>query len=402
MSTLLTSAGTVAPLVQSFTYVAPGEFTPRAPSGYLPSDLTPVLTHLPTILYLCPNIDTLVLENINDISLKDWQHLFPASAAALKHIQRFTWSYYSGWRRGRNFSRVWFSVLANFKSLTELRLANCVFDFEATADVPADAFSRVRKLELENICWSMSDMQRFAPLLPNVEALDLKTIKVFPYPTTSYHPLPPMFKKLRALTIDCASRILSPNHHICQFLAPSMRNSLEYLSMSGGCSLCPAFFKNLSISTLDIRLSQLRVCGGFETTRELNDIIVRYVEHCPGIQRVLIEAPSMAVVDKDDVNRGGETDIGRRGSWVFVDVDYRPAAVDDVPLRHRNLQQHLCMQDDAQLAIDKNDLIQPMARSSSFRRQIVGIPEKRLTELESVYSRFLSGQPNAAMQQYDS
>ncbi|KAK7208562.1 hypothetical protein BZA70DRAFT_287864 [Myxozyma melibiosi] len=381
VSTLLTCAGTIAPLVQSFTYVAPGEFTPRAPSGYLPSDLTPVLTHLPTILHLCPNIETLVLENINDITLKDWQHLFPASAVALKRIRFFKWSYYSGWRRGRNFSRAWFPVLASFKALHELSLANCVIDSEATSGVSVAAFLGVQKLELENICWSMSDMQSFAPLLPNVECLDMKTIKVFPYPTTAYHPLPPMFTKLRALSVDCASRILSPKHHICNFLAPSLRTSLEYLSLSGGCSLCPAFFKNLSIPTLYIHLSQLRVCGGFESTRDLNDVIVSYVDNCPNIERVDIEAPSMAIVDKDGHNLGGETDIGRRGSWVFVDIDFRLTEKEKI-LKAAREGEH---SERSGLHSEEDEINRPMARTGSMRKHIIGIPEARLRELEHVY-----------------
>ncbi|KAK9461605.1 uncharacterized protein V1516DRAFT_616380, partial [Lipomyces oligophaga] len=327
VSTLLTSTSSIAPLIRSFSYTAPGEFTPRAPSGYLPSDMTPILAHLPTILHLCPNIHTLVLENLNDISRKDWEHLFPASAVALQSLRRFSWSYYSGWRRGRNFSRVWFPVLARCPYLTDVRVANCVIDplaVDSPSLVNSKPFLHVRNLSLENICWSMQDMDAFAPLFPNVELLDLKTIKVFPYPTSSHHPLLSMFKNLRALSIDCASRILSPNHHICSFLAPSLRNSLEYLSISGGCSLCPSFFNNLHVPSLTIHLSQLRVCGGFENVRALNDAIIAYVhDNDAQLGRVLIEAPSLAVVDRRDINHGGETDIGRQGVWTFADIDRR-------------------------------------------------------------------------------
>ncbi|KAK9240837.1 hypothetical protein V1525DRAFT_394039 [Lipomyces kononenkoae] len=368
--TLLTSSETIAPLVQSFTYTAPGEFTPRAPSGYLPSDLTPILTHLPTILHICPNMESLSLENVNDISLKDWEHLFPESTPSIRRIQKFSWSYYAGWRRGRNFSHVWFPVLARFTSLRQIRLSNCVISPEAMRNVPNDAFVNVDTLYLENICFSLEDMETFAPLLPNVERLDLKTIKVIPSPTTSYHPLPPMFKKLKILTIDCPSRILSANHHICSFLAPSLRTSLQGLSVSGGSSLCPAFFKNLTIDSLAIHLTQLRLCNGFESMRELNDVVVNCIKSNPQTKRVIIEAPSLAVVDKCNVNHGGVSDIGRKGQWVIVDVDYREQKREG---RH-NIRKF------------KNKPQSSHSEHGSNRRQqILGIDEQRLLELDSAY-----------------
>ncbi|KAK9248624.1 hypothetical protein V1506DRAFT_551341 [Lipomyces tetrasporus] len=370
VSTLLSSSLTIAPLVQSFSYTAPGEFTPRAASGYLPSDLTPILTHLPTILHLCPNIESLALENVNDVSLKDWQHLFPASAAAMQRIQKFSWSYYAGWRRGRNFSHVWFQVLARFANLREIRLANCVINPEAMSNIPLGAFVNVDTLFLQNICWSMQDMETFAPLLPNVEYLDLMTIKVIPSPTTPYHPLPPMFKKLKALTMDCPSRILSTNHHICSFLAPSLRTSLRALSVSGGCSLCPAFFKNLRIDTLSVHLSQLRLCQGFESMRELNDVVVNCIKANPFTKRAVIEAPSLAVVDKNEVNHGGVTDIGRTGRWVLVDVDYR----EQKQPGRKNIRKFEDKPESAHLEHGYNT-----------RHQILGIEEKRLRDLESAY-----------------
>ncbi|KAK9367379.1 hypothetical protein V1509DRAFT_626453 [Lipomyces kononenkoae] len=370
--TLLTSSSTIAPLVQSITYTAPGEFTPRAPSGYLPSDLTPILTHLPTILHVCPNVESLSLENMNDISLKDWEHLFPESPACMQRIQKFSWSYYAGWRRGRNFSHVWFEVLARFTSLREIRLSNCVISPEAMRNVPPDAFLNVDTLYLENICFSLEDMEMFAPLLPNVERLDLKTIKVIPSPTTSYHPLPPMFKKLKILTIDCPSRILSTNHHICSFLAPSLRNSLQGLYVSGGSSLCPSFFKNLTIDSLAIHLTQLRLCNGFESMRELNDVVVKCIKANPHTKRVIIEAPSLAVVDKHNVNHGGVSDIGRKGRWVIVDVDYRE-------LQNRDAGRH-------NIRKFKNKPQSSHSEHGSNRRQQkLGIDEHRLLELESTY-----------------
>ncbi|KAK9432946.1 hypothetical protein V1505DRAFT_305233 [Lipomyces doorenjongii] len=370
VSTLLTSSLTLAPLVQSFSYTAPGEFTPRATTGYLPSDLTPILTHLPTILHICPNIESLSLENMNDISLKDWQHLFPASAASMQRIQKFSWSYYAGWRRGSNFSHVWFQVLARFTNLRQIWLSSCVIDPEAMKNVPSDAFVNIDTLYLENICWSMQDMEIFTRLLPNVEYLDLKTIKVFPAPTTSYHPLPLMFKKLKTLIMDCPSRILSTNHHICSFLAPSLRTSLQVLSVSGGSSLCPAFFKNLRVDNIIVHLTQLRLCNGFESMRELNDVVVNCVKSNQHTKRVIIEAPSLAVVDKHDVNYGAISDIGRQGQWVLVDVDYREQ-------KQEALQNIRKFQDKPESSHSEH--------AYDTRHEILGIDEARMQELESAY-----------------
>ncbi|KAK9345709.1 hypothetical protein V1522DRAFT_106963 [Lipomyces starkeyi] len=370
VSTLLTSSLTLAPLVQSFSYTAPGEFTPRAATGYLPSDLTPILTHLPTILHICPNIESLSLENMNDISLKDWQHLFPASAASMLRIQKFSWSYYAGWRRGSNFSHVWFQVLARFTNLRQIRLSSCVIDPEAMSNVPSDAFVNIDTLYLENICWSMQDMEIFTRLLRNVEYLDLKTIKVLPAPTTSYHPLPLMFKKLKTLNMDCPSRILSTNHHICSFLAPSLRTSLQVLSFSGGSSLCPAFFKNLKIDSIIVHLTQLRLCNGFESMRELNDVVVNCVKSNQHTKRVIIEAPSLAVVDKHDVNHGAVSDIGRQGQWVLVDVDYREQKQEG----RQNIRK---FEDKPESSHTEH--------AYNTRHQILGIDEARLQELESAY-----------------
>ncbi|KAK9447139.1 uncharacterized protein V1518DRAFT_377307 [Limtongia smithiae] len=391
VSTLLTSPTTIAPLVHSFSYTAPGEFTPRAPSGYLPSDLTPVLTHLPTILHLCPNMENLSLDNLNDITLKDWEHLFPTSAVALRRIRRFTWSYYSGWRRGRNFSRVWFKVLSRFTALTQLRLANCVIDPEAMDDTPHGSFFGVTHLILENICWSMQDMDMIAALLPNVHFLDLKTIKVFPYPNTPYHPLPPMFKRLRSLIVDCPTRILSPNHHICAFLEPSLKTSLEYLSVTGGCSLCPLFFKGMRIGYLSVRLSQLRICNGFESARELNDAVIENIRNQSDIKRVVIEAPSLAVVDKNNVNHGGMTDIGRRGHWILADVDMRDkseiAAQSSSSRRQSSVSSTLADFPDTQI---DNSALAPAYNANGKRVQIVGISEDRILELEAIYRQCMA------------
>ncbi|KAK9467383.1 hypothetical protein V1512DRAFT_275356 [Lipomyces arxii] len=360
ISTLLTSPITLTPLVQSFTYTAPGEFTPRSATGYQPSDLTPILAHLPTLLHICFNLDSLSLQNVNDVTLKDWEHLFPASAAAVNTISSFTWSYYSGWRRGRNFSRVWFSVLSRFTGLTHINLANCLIDPDALENVPEGAFKNVKSVSIENICFSMEGMAKFASLFPNVEELDMKTIKVSPPPPTPYHPLPPLFKHLKSLSIDCPSRILSNQHHICSFLAPRLRNTLESLYVSGGCSLCPSFFNNLQVDVLHLRLSQLRVCHGFENLRDVNNSVVKFIDSNPTAKRVLIDAPSLAVVDRTERNYSNVTDIGRRGEWILADVDYR---------------------------IKKRAESQNVQKCDTDRVQIVGLEEQRLLDLESEYEK---------------
>ncbi|KAK9476475.1 hypothetical protein V1514DRAFT_322058 [Lipomyces japonicus] len=354
VSTLLTSSDIIAPIVRSFSYTAPGEFTPRASSGYLPSDLTPLRTHLPTILHICPNMESLALENLDDLSLTEWQHLFPETCAATKLVSSFSWSYYAGWRRGQNFSSVWFSVLARFPNLTTLRLANCVVDQKAMSNVEdRHVFDGVTTLYLENICLSVDDMKLLTQLLPNIETLELKTTKVFPAPKTSYHPLPPMFKKLKSLTMDCASRIVSHKHHICGFLAPSLKQSLESLSIYGGCSICPVFFNDLRVQNLSVKLSQLRLCDGFESMRELNGIMVGFVKDNPLARRIVVSAPSLAVVDKYNTNHGALTDVGRRGSWIMADLDN-------------------------------------YAKDKSGHEQILGINEDRILELEQTYRNIVS------------
>ncbi|KAK9472810.1 uncharacterized protein V1510DRAFT_416133 [Dipodascopsis tothii] len=365
VSALLTSPMSLAPHVKHLRYVSPGEFTPLSPSGYLPADTGPILAHLPTILHICPNLESLSLENMNDLSLRDWQHLFPESAAAIKNIKYFSFSYYTGWRRGRNFSRVWWNIVARFTSLKHIRVADCIIDSIAlvrrpdmrhrpgTPPTAMPVLPSVEHLELENICWCIEDMELFAPVLPNTTTLELKVIKIFPACTTAYHPLPLMFKKLQSLVMDCPSRILSNDHHICDVIAPPLRRSLKSITIYGGCSLCSEFFDDLEPETLLISLTQLRVCNGYENLRQLNQSVLDFVgTYRPKLKRVVIAAPSLSLVDKNKKSHGGVADIGRKNSWILADLDF----------------------------------VAPERPPGQLRReQILGISDYRLLELEQTY-----------------